>query len=335
MRLVDRYRRPLHDLRVSVTDRCNFRCTYCMPREHFDADHAFLEREALLTYEEITTVVQSLMPAGLRKVRLTGGEPLLRKDITTLVEMLRAAGPELDLALTTNGALLERHASALKQAGLDRVTVSLDAIDEALFQQMADTTNHGPNQVLAGIDVALGLGLGVKVNTVVQKGLNDGELIQLAEACTARNITLRFIEFMDVGNTNAWKLEDVMTGQEIRNVLQHRFGQLKPVQAADRSQVARTYETVDGHRFGFIESVSNPFCGDCTRARLSANGSLYTCLFSSSGHDLKALLRMEAEEHEVLQAIHSIWEGRKDRYSMDRASIKDPSSKVEMSFIGG
>ena len=335
MRLVDRYKRPLHDLRVSVTDRCNFRCTYCMPREHFNADHAFLERDALLTYEEITTVVRSLLPAGLRKVRLTGGEPLLRKDITTLVEMLRAAGPELDLALTTNGALLERHASALKHAGLDRVTVSLDAIDTALFQQMADTSNHGPDEVLAGIDVALGLGLGVKVNTVVQKGLNDGELIQLAEACTARNVTLRFIEFMDVGNTNAWKLEDVMTGQEIRNVLQNRFGQLKPVQASDRSQVARTYETVDGHRFGFIESVSNPFCGDCTRARLSANGSLYTCLFSSSGHDLKSLLRMQAEEHEVLQAIHSIWEGRKDRYSMERASIEDPSSKVEMSFIGG
>ena len=335
MRLVDRYKRPLHDLRVSVTDRCNFRCTYCMPREPFNADHAFLERDALLTYEEITTVVRSLLPAGLRKVRLTGGEPLLRRDITTLVEMLRAAGPELDLALTTNGALLERHASALKHAGLNRVTVSLDAIDTALFQQMADTSNHGPNEVLAGIDVALDLGLGVKVNTVVQKGLNDGELIQLAEACTARNVTLRFIEFMDVGNTNAWKIEDVMTGQEIRNVLQNRFGQLKPVQASDRSQVARTYETVDGHRFGFIESVSNPFCGDCTRARLSANGSLYTCLFSSSGHDLKSLLRMQAEEHEVLQAIHSIWEGRKDRYSMERASIEDPSSKVEMSFIGG
>ena len=335
MRLVDRYERPLHDLRISVTDRCNFRCTYCMPREHFDGDHAFLERKALLTYEEITTVVRSLLPAGLRKIRLTGGEPLLRKDITTLVEMLRAAGPHLDLALTTNGALLERHASALQRAGLDRVTVSLDAIDKALFQQMADTTSHGPGEVLAGIDVALGLGLGVKVNTVVQKGLNEAELIPLAEACTARNITLRFIEFMDVGNTNAWKLEDVMTGEEIRNVLQHRFGQLKPVQGSDRSQVARTYETVDGHRFGFIESVSNPFCGDCTRARLSANGSLYTCLFSSSGHDLKSLLRMEANVNEVLQAIHSIWEGRKDRYSMERASIEDPSSKVEMSFIGG
>ncbi|MGB2392610.1 MAG: GTP 3',8-cyclase MoaA [Poseidonia sp.] len=335
MRLVDRYERPLHDLRVSVTDRCNFRCTYCMPREHFDADHAFLERAALLTYEEITTVVRSLLPAGLRKVRLTGGEPLLRKDITTLVEMLRAAGPHLDLALTTNGALLKRHASALQHAGLDRVTVSLDAIDKALFQQMADTTNHGPDEVLAGIDVALGLGLGVKVNTVVQKGVNEGELVPLAEACSARNIPLRFIEFMDVGNTNAWKLDDVMTGQEIRNLLQDRFGQLKPVDEAEPSQVARTYETVDGHRFGFIESVSNPFCGDCTRARLSANGSLYTCLFSSSGHDLKPLLRMEAEEDEVLQAIQTIWEARKDRYSAERTSTKEPSPKVEMSFIGG
>lgn len=335
MRLVDRYQRPLHDLRISVTDRCNFRCTYCMPREHFGADHAFLEREALLTYEEITTVVRSLVPTGLRKVRLTGGEPLLRKDIMTLVEMLRAAGPELDLALTTNGALLERHASALKQAGLDRVTVSLDAMDRALFQQMADTTNHGPDEVLSGIEVALSLGLGVKVNTVVQKGVNEGELIPLAEACAERNIPLRFIEFMDVGNTNAWKLEDVLTGQEIRTVLEGRFGPLNPVQLSDPSQVARTYETVDGQRFGFIESVSNPFCGDCTRARLSANGSLYTCLFSSTGHDLKALLRMEAMEHEVLQAIRSIWEDRNDRYSVERTSIERPSSKVEMSFIGG
>ena len=335
MRLVDRYQRPLHDLRISVTDRCNFRCTYCMPREHFGADHAFLEREALLTYEEITTVVRSLLPTGLQKVRLTGGEPLLRKDIMTLVKMLRAAGPDLDLALTTNGALLQRHASALKQAGLDRVTVSLDAVDRALFQQMADTTNHGPDEVLSGIEVALSLGLGVKVNTVVQKGVNELELIPLAEACAERNIPLRFIEFMDVGNTNAWRLEDVLTGQEIRNLLQDRFGPLNPVQPSDPSQVARTYETVDGQRFGFIESVSNPFCGDCTRARLSANGSLYTCLFSSTGHDLKALLRMEAKEHEVLQAIRSIWEDRHDRYSTERAAMDQPSSKVEMSFIGG
>ena len=335
MRLVDRYERPLHDLRISVTDRCNFRCSYCMPREYFGADHAFLDREALLTYEEITTVVRSLMPTGLRKVRLTGGEPLLRKDITTLVKMLRTVGPELDLALTTNGALLQRHALALKEAGLDRVTVSLDAMDKSLFQEMADTTNHGPGEVLSGIEAALSLGLGVKVNTVVQRGVNEGELIPLAEACTERNIPLRFIEFMDVGNTNAWRLEDVMTGQEIRTVLEDRFGPLNSVQSSERSQVARTYCTSDGHRFGFIESVSNPFCGDCSRARLSANGSLYTCLFSSTGNDIKALLRMGAEEEEVLAAIQSIWEERNDRYSVERSSMEQAPSKVEMSFIGG
>ena len=335
MQLVDRYERPLHDLRISVTDRCNFRCTYCMPREHFGADHAFLDREALLTYEEITVVVRSLLPTGLRKVRLTGGEPLLRKDITTLIGMLREADPKLDVALTTNGALLERHAAALKQAGLDRITVSLDAMEPSLFQRMADTTNHGPEDVWRGIEAALSVGLGVKVNTVVQKGVNDNELISLAKACARHNIPIRFIEFMDVGNTNAWRLEDVMTGQEIRTVLEDRFGPLNSVQSSERSQVARTYCTSDGHRFGFIESVSNPFCGDCSRARLSANGSLYTCLFSSTGNDIKALLRMGAEEEEVLAAIQSIWEERNDRYSVERSSMEQAPSKVEMSFIGG
>ena len=208
-------------------------------------------------------------------------------------------------------------------------------MDPALFQRMADTTNHGPDDVWRGIEAARSVGLGVKVNTVVQKGVNESELLPLAKACVDRNIPLRFIEFMDVGNTNAWRLEDVVTGREVRSALQERFGPLAPLQATDRSQVARTYETMDGYRFGFIESVSNPFCGDCSRARLSANGSLYTCLFSSAGHDLKALLRMEAKEHEIQAAVRSIWEQRKDRYSAERSSMEEPASKVEMSFIGG
>ena len=335
MGLMDKHQRPLHDLRISITDRCNFRCTYCMPRDHFGPEHAFLDRGHLLSYEEIVLIVESLMTTGLRKVRITGGEPLLRKDVTKLIRMIRSVGPNLDLAMTTNGVLLSRHAPELIAAGLNRVTVSLDAVDEDVFQAMADTVNHTPAEILDGIDAALSHGLGVKVNAVIRKSVNVGQVLKLAQACTQRDVPLRFIEYMDVGNTNGWNLDEVVSGAELRSIVETMHGPLQPEKPSGPGEVARRFVSQSGHRFGFIESVSNPFCGGCSRARLSANGSLYTCLFSSNGHDLKGLLRMHASKEDVSQAVRSIWEQRNDRYSLERSTLQKPRTKVEMSFIGG
>ena len=335
MALVDAHQRPLRDLRISVTDRCNFRCTYCMPREHFGPEHAFLERRELLTYEEICTVVAALLPTGLEKVRLTGGEPLLRRDLIEFIRMLRTLAPQMDLAMTTNGVLLEKQAPALVQAGLDRVTVSLDALDKATFQTMADTDAFQPDDILRGIDAALKAGLKVKVNTVVRKGMNEHQIVPIAQACTERDIPLRFIEFMDVGTTNAWDLREVVSGEEIRSIITTQIGPLTPLAGQPKSEVARRYHTENGQEFGFINSVTEPFCGSCTRARLSANGSLYTCLFASEGHDVKSLIRMGASEKDVQNAVRSIWNRRDDTYSLERAKSKDAKPKVEMSFIGG
>ena len=335
MTLVDARNRPLRDLRISVTDRWNFRCTYCMPREHFGPQHPFLPRDELLTYEEMAFVTASLLPLGLQKIRLTGGEPLLRKNITTLIQHLRALDPSLDIALTTNGALLLEHAASLKEAGLNRVTVSLDALDEDTFQSLADTTKHTPKVILKGIQKAADVGLGVKVNTVVKKGVNDAEILPLAEQFESMGVPLRFIEFMDVGNTNAWKMEDVMSGSDIRELLSQRFGPLTPVRGQQASEVAKRYSTPEGYEFGFIESVTSPFCGDCTRARLSANGQIYTCLFATEGHDIKSILRMDGTTQEIGEAIASIWTKRNDRYSEERGAKNRPDTKVEMSFIGG
>ena len=335
MTLVDARNRPLRDLRISVTDRCNFRCTYCMPREHFGPQHSFLPRDELLTYEEMTFVTASLLPLGLEKIRLTGGEPLLRKNITTLIGQLRELDPTLDIALTTNGALLFQHAASLKKAGLNRVTVSIDALDEGTFQSLADTTSHTPELILKGIEKAIEVGLGVKVNTVVKKGVNDEEILPLAEKFESIGVPLRFIEFMDVGNTNAWQMEEVMSGADIRELLTQRFGTLTPVQGQQASEVAKRYSTSEGYEFGFIESVTSPFCGDCTRARLSANGQIYTCLFATKGHDIKSILRMGGSTQEIGNAIASIWTTRNDRYSEERGAQRRSDTKVEMSFIGG
>lgn len=333
--VVDALERPVRDLRISVTDRCNFRCRYCMPREHFGQDHVFLERQHLLTFEEILVVVKAAIGVGVAKVRITGGEPLLRRDITTLISMIREEGSDLDIALTTNGALLAQHAESLKEAGLDRVTVSLDAVDPQVFQAMADTDRFTPTDVLNGIAEAKRAGLGVKVNAVVKRGVNDNEVLPLAKALEEHHVPLRFIEFMDVGSTNAWSMKQVVSGAELRQVLSTAYGPLETLPAKQAGEVSKRYVTTTGREFGFIESVTAPFCGGCTRLRLSADGALFTCLFASKGHDLKAMLRWGADVTAIRKAMTGVWEQRRDRYSMDRTEETVTAPKVEMSYIGG
>jgi len=321
--VTDALNRPLRDLRISLTDRCNMRCRYCMPREHFDS-HDFLAKEEILSYEELTTVVESLIPLGLTKVRLTGGEPLLRRDVCSFIEMLPK---ELDLAMTTNGILLERFAADLAAAGLNRVTVSLDALDVETFQAMGDT-NETPETVLRGIEAARMAGLSVKVNTVIRAGYNEHSIEKVAERFVGTDVVVRYIEFMDVGETNSWNNDEVITGEMMRAMLEN----LQPVKQNHVGEVANRYMR-GNQEIGFIESVSKPFCGDCNRARISADGSLYTCLFASKGNDLKALLRMGATKEHIADAVRSIWSTRDDAYSQNRGN--QVQEKVEMSFIGG
>ena len=321
--VTDALNRPLRDLRISLTDRCNMRCRYCMPREHFDS-HDFLAKEEILSYEELTTVVESLIPLGLTKVRLTGGEPLLRRDVCSFIEMLPK---ELDLAMTTNGILLERFAADLAAAGLNRVTVSLDALDVETFQAMGDT-NETPETVLRGIEAARMAGLSVKVNTVIRAGYNEHSVEKVAEKFVGTDVVVRYIEFMDVGETNSWNNDEVITGEMMRAMLEN----LQPVKQNHVGEVANRYMR-GNQEIGFIESVSKPFCGDCNRARISADGSLYTCLFASKGNDLKALLRMGATKEQIAGAVRSIWSVRDDAYSQNRGN--QVQEKVEMSFIGG
>ena len=321
--VTDALNRPLRDLRISLTDRCNMRCRYCMPREHFDS-HDFLAKEEILSYEELTTVVESLIPLGLTKVRLTGGEPLLRRDVCSFIEMLPK---ELDLAMTTNGILLERFAADLAAAGLNRVTVSLDALDVETFQAMGDT-DETPETVLRGIEAARMAGLTVKVNTVIRAGYNEHSVEKVAERFVGTDVVVRYIEFMDVGETNSWNNDEVITGEMMRAMLEN----LQPVKQNHVGEVANRYMR-GNQEIGFIESVSKPFCGDCNRARISADGSLYTCLFASKGNDLKSLLRMGATKEQIADAVRSIWSIRDDAYSQNRGN--QVQEKVEMSFIGG
>ena len=325
--------RPLRDLRISVTDRCNFRCVYCMPKEVFGRDHRFMDRRELLTFEEIERVAAAFVAHGVEKLRITGGEPLLRRDLEVLVGRLSQLG-ELDVTLTTNGALLAAQAAKLRAAGLSRVTVSLDSLDDETFQAMNDV-RFPVARVLAGIDAAAAAGLRVKVNMVVKRGLNERSVLDAARFFQGTGHVLRFIEFMDVGATNGWRLDDVVPAAEIVRTIDEELP-LEPVEAAYRGEVARRYRYRDGSgEIGVIASVTQPFCGDCTRARLSAEGKLYTCLFAVRGHDLRALVRSGATDEELQDAIGRVWSRRGDRYSERRSEATPALPKVEMSYIGG
>ena len=325
--------RPLRDLRISVTDRCNFRCVYCMPKEVFGRGYRFMDRRELLTFEEIERVARAFAAHGVRKLRLTGGEPLLRRDLEALVERL-ARVPGVEVTMTTNGALLAGKARALREAGLARVTVSLDSLDDATFRAMNDV-DFPVARVLEAIDAAAEAGLPVKVNTVVKRGLNDDSVVELARRFRGTGHTIRFIEFMDVGSTNGWRMDDVVPAAEIVRAIDAELP-LEPVEPAYRGEVARRWRYRDGGgEVGVIASVTQPFCGDCTRARISAEGKLYTCLFALRGHDLRALLRSGASDGELRDAIGRVWAARADRYSERRTEETAAAAKVEMSYIGG
>jgi cyclic pyranopterin phosphate synthase len=331
--IADTLGRPLRDLRISVTDRCNFRCVYCMPKEVFGRDYRFLPRRELLTFEEIERIAGVFVGLGVNKLRITGGEPLLRRDLEILIGRLAALG-DLDLTLTTNGALLASKARLLADAGLTRATVSLDSLDDEVFRTMNDV-DFPVARVLGGIDAAASAGLPVKVNMVVKRGLNDASILEMARRFRGTGHVVRFIEFMDVGATNGWRLDDVVPAAEVVRTIGAEFP-LEPVEPAYRGEVAERYRYLDGAgEIGVIASVTQPFCGDCTRARLSADGKLYTCLFAVRGHDLRALLRSGANERELDEAIRAVWERRTDRYSERRTEETGALRKVEMSYIGG
>jgi cyclic pyranopterin phosphate synthase len=333
--LVDTLDRPLHDLRISVTDRCNFRCTYCMPKEIFGAGFVFLPSSELLSFEEITRLARIFVDLGVEKIRLTGGEPLVRRDLEKLVAMLSEIEGLRDLTLTTNGSLLARKAPALAAAGLKRITVSLDSLDNAVFQAMNDV-GFPVERVLDGIEAAREAGLWpIKINMVVKRGVNDQSIVDMARHFHGTGYILRFIEYMDVGNTNGWRMDDVVSAAEIVERIDAELP-LEPVEANYRGEVARRYRYRDGGgEIGIIASVTQPFCGDCSRARLSSKGELYTCLFAGLGHDLRAKLRGGQSDEEIRAFIQGIWRRRADRYSELRTLTTAPRPKVEMSHIGG
>ena len=339
--LADRRGRPLHDLRISVTDRCNFRCTYCMPKEVFDRDHRYLPHADLLSFEEITRLARRFVEHGVEKLRLTGGEPLLRKDIERLVEMLAAIplpgrpGKTVDLTLTTNASLLPKKAQSLKDAGLTRVTVSLDALDDSLFRRMNDV-DFPVADVLAGIAAAERAGLApIKINMVVKRGVNDSDIISMARHFRGSGHILRFIEYMDVGSSNGWKLDEVVASADVIERIAAEFP-LVPVDSNYVGEVAERWRYRDGGgEIGVISSVTQAFCSTCSRARLSPEGRLYTCLFASQGTDLRSLVRAGADDFVLSNAIRAVWNVRNDRYSELRSAATVQSPKVEMSYIGG
>lgn len=333
--LTDTLNRPLRDLRISITDRCNFRCTYCMPREVFGQDYVFLPRTELLSFEEIVRVARVCVGYGVQKIRLTGGEPLVRKDLEHLISALREIDGLQEIALTTNGSALARKARGLKEAGLDRVTVSLDSLDDAVFTRMNDV-GFPVARVLEGIEAAARAGLTpLKINMVVKRGVNDHSILEMAEHFRHSGHILRFIEFMDVGHTNGWKMDEMVSAREIVETISSRYP-LEPTDANYRGEVAARYRYADGAgEVGVIASVTMPFCGACSRARLSADGKLYTCLFGTRGHDIRALLRGGVTDDDLAGMIGSIWHRRADRYSELRSEETIDLPKVEMSYIGG
>ncbi|MBK8417961.1 MAG: GTP 3',8-cyclase MoaA [Anaerolineales bacterium] len=334
MPLIDTLNRPLRDLRISVTDRCNFRCVYCMPKEIFGPDHQFLHRDQILTFEEITRLARLFSAHGVRKIRLTGGEPLVRKDLPDLISML-AEIPDLDLTLTTNGSLLPKHARALKDAGLKRVTVSLDSLDNAIFKSMNDV-DFPVEKVLEGMDAAAAVGLNpIKVNMVVKRGLNESSILPMARFFREKGYILRFIEYMDVGHTNGWRMDDVVSAAEIVKLIDSEMP-LEPVSPNYQGEVAGRWRYKDGKgEVGMIASVTQAFCRDCNRARISAEGKLYTCLFAVKGHDFRDLIRNGATDEDISKFISKVWSGRDDRYSELRSENTISLPKVEMSHIGG
>lgn len=334
--LTDRFQRPLRDLRISVTDRCNFRCIYCMPKEIFGANYPFLQRGEVLTFEEIERIARIFAANGVRKLRITGGEPLVRRNIEELVARLAAIPGIDDIAMTTNGSLLTaKKARALKDAGLNRITISLDSLDDAVFKSMNDV-NFPVAKVLQAIDNAVAAGLEpVKIDTVVKRGVNDHTIVQLAGYFRHTGIIPRFIEFMDVGSTNGWRMEDVVSAREIIEAIRGEWS-IEPVKPNYFGEVADRYRYLDGGgEFGIIASVTQPFCGTCTRARLSADGKLYTCLFGTHGHDFRAPMRAGASDEELAALLAGVWTNRADRYSELRTEDTIYLRKVEMSRIGG
>jgi len=332
--VLDTRSRPLRDLRISVTDRCDFRCVYCMPKEVFGRDFQFLRRSELLTFEEIARVVRIGAGLGVRKLRLTGGEPLMRRDLERLVEMLAGIDGIDDIAMTTNGSLLPRKAQILADAGLRRVTVSLDSLDDAVFGAVNDV-DFPVERVLEGIAAAAEAGMPVKVNMVVKRGLNDGSVLEMAEHFRGTGHILRLIEYMDVGTTNGWQMDDVVPAAELVEAIGAEWP-LEPVEPAYPGEVARRYSYADGAgEVGVIASVTQPFCHDCSRARLSAEGRLYTCLFAAAGHDLRRRLRGDGGAEDVEAFLRRIWGRRADRYSELRTAETSGRPKVEMSHIGG
>ena len=327
--------RQLRDLRISVTDRCNFRCVYCMPKDVYDDQHEFLPQRELLSFEEIVRLARVFRGQGLDKIRLTGGEPLLRRGLEKLIGQLAREFPEIDLTLTTNGSALAAKARALRAAGLKRVTVSLDALDDATFRAMNDV-DFPVARVLEAIDVAAQAGLApVKVNMVVKRGLNEAQILPMARHFRGTGHIVRFIEYMDVGSTNGWRMDEVIASEEVVRRIHAEFP-LEPIDPLYAGEVAERWRYRDGGgEIGVISSVTRAFCSTCTRARLSTDGSLYTCLFAQKGYDLKSLLRGGASDEELAQAVAAIWQGRADRYSEIRTAATAKSSKVEMSYIGG